>query len=82
MVVDLLVVPPDTAAAAARQTFAVASGRANRRAPTAVLAALHQAPAPVPSPRSAVDRVGAGKAAVAGADATAVWDSAGGHPLR
>jgi Family of unknown function (DUF5994) len=86
---DLLVVPPDTAAAAARQAFAAASDRANRRTPTAVLAALHPAVAPVPSRRPAVDRVAAGKAALARADATAVsdlemaiWDSEGGHPLR
>jgi hypothetical protein len=87
--VDLLVVPPDTAAAAARQAFADASDRANRRTPTAVLASLHTAAAPVPSPRPAADRVASGSVAPAVADAsavpdsgTAVWDSEGGHPLR
>jgi Family of unknown function (DUF5994) len=88
--VDLLVVPPDTPAAAAGQAFTAASDRANRRAPTAVLAALHPAVAPVPLPRPAVDRVAVWQAAPAGAEAeaeavwdseTAVWDSEGGHPL-
>jgi hypothetical protein len=87
--VDLLVVPPDTATAAAQKAFTDASDRANRRTPTAVLAALQPAAAAVPFPRQAVDRVGGRKAALAGADAaaasdseTAVWDSEGGHPLR
>jgi len=87
---DLLVVPPDTEAAGARQAFADASDRANRRTPTAVLATLNPAAARVPSPRRAVDRVAAAKAALpARADAmavsdseTAVWDSEGGHPHR
>ena len=79
--VDLLVVPPDTAAAAARQAFTAASDRANRRAPTAVLAALRPAAAPVSPPRPAADRVAVGKAASAAAEATAVWDSEGGHPF-
>ena len=85
---DLLVVPPDTAAAAARQAFTAASDRANRRTPTAVLAALHPAAAPVPAPQPAVDRLVVGQAAPAGAAAaagdaeTAVWDSEGGHPLN
>jgi hypothetical protein len=78
---DLLVVPPDTEAAAARQAFAAASDRANRRTPTAVLAALQRPAAPVPPPRPAVDQVAVGKAALEGAGATAVWDSEGGHPL-
>jgi hypothetical protein len=85
---DLLVVPPDTPAAAARQAFTAACDRANRRTPTAVLAALHPAAAPVPRPRPAVDRVAVGKAPPAGMEATAawdsemaVWDSEGGHPL-
>jgi hypothetical protein len=86
---DLLVVPPDTPAAAARQAFTAASDRANRRTPTAVLAALHPAAAPVPPPRPAVDRVTVAQAAPAGTEPTAewdsettVWDSEGGHPLR
>jgi hypothetical protein len=66
---DLLVVPPETAAAAARQAFTAASDRANRRTPTAVLASLHPAAAPVPPPRPAADRAAAGKAAPAGAEA-------------
>jgi len=85
---DLLVVPPETAAAAAGQAFAAASDRANRRTPTAVLASLHPAAAPVPSPRAAADRAAAEEAAPAGAVATtvwdtesAVWDSEGGRPL-
>ena len=86
--VDLLVVPPDTTAPAVRQAFTAASDRANRRTPTAGLAGLHPAAAPVPPPRPAVDPVGVGKAAPAGPEATAawdsevtVWDSEGGHPL-
>jgi hypothetical protein len=77
---DLLVVPPDTAEAAARQAFTAASDRANRRTPTALLAALHPAAAPVPPPRPAVDRVAVAEAA-AGVEAMAVWDSEGGRPL-
>jgi hypothetical protein len=82
---DLLVVPPDTAAAAAGQAFTAASDRANRRTPTAVLAALHGVAAPMPRPsRPAVDRVAVGKAALVGAPAagdpeTEMWDSEGGH---
>ncbi len=85
---DLLVVPPDTAAGAARQAFTAASGRANRRTPSAVLAALHPAAAPVPPAQPAVDRLAAGHAVPTerGAEAAwdaeaAVWDSEGGHPL-
>jgi Family of unknown function (DUF5994) len=87
---DLLVVPPDTTAAAARQAFTAASDRANRRTPTAVLTALHPPAAPVPAPQPAVDRLAVGHAAPAEAEAaaaaawnaeTAVWDSEGGHPL-
>jgi hypothetical protein len=76
---DLLVVPPDTTAAAAEQACIAAVDRANRRTPTALLAAVHSAASPVPRPRPAADRVGVGKAA--GAEATAVWDSEGGHLL-
>ena len=84
--VDLLVVPPDTPAAAARQAFAAASDRANTRTPTAVLAALQPTGGPVPPPRPAADRVAVGTAAPAGTEAVwdsegAVWDSEGGHPL-
>jgi Family of unknown function (DUF5994) len=78
--VDLLIVPPDTSAAAARQAFTAASDRTNRRTTTAVLAALQPAAGPVPPPRPAADRVDVGKAASAAAEATAVWDSEGGHP--
>ncbi len=83
---DLLVVPPDTPAAAARQAFAAASDRANTRTPTAVLAALQPTGGPVPPPRPAADRVAVGTAAPAGTEAVwdserAVWDSEGGHPL-
>ena len=85
---DLLVVPPDTAAAAARQAFTAASDRANRHTPTAVLAALHPAAAPVPPVQPAIDRLAVEQAAPTGAAAaasdaeTAVWDSEGGHPLN
>ena len=85
---DLLVVPPDTSAAVARQAFAATTDRDNRRTPTAVLAALHPAAAPAPAPQPAVDRPAAGHAvptkgeAEAAWDAeAAVWDSEGGHPL-
>jgi hypothetical protein len=76
---DLLVVPPDTTAAAARHAFTAASNRANRCTPTALLAAVHPTASPVPRPRPAADPVGVGKAA--GVEATAVWDSEGGHLL-
>ena len=85
---DLLVVPPDTAAAAARQAFTAASDRANRRTPTAVLVALHPAAAPVPPAQPAVIRLAVDQAAPTGAAAaardaeTAAWDSDGGHPLN
>jgi hypothetical protein len=78
---DLLVIPPDTSAEAAGRAFTAASDRANRRTPTAVLAGLYPAAAPVPSPRPAVDPVTVGKAAPAGTEATAVGDSEGGRPL-
>jgi Family of unknown function (DUF5994) len=78
---DLLVVPPDTTAAVARQAFTAASGRTNRETPTALLAALNPAGTPTPTPRPAIDRVGVGKASPPGAEATAVWDSEGGHLL-
>jgi Family of unknown function (DUF5994) len=54
--VDLLVIPPDTRAAAARDAFTAASDRANQSTPTALLAGLHPGAAPVPPPRPAVDR--------------------------
>lgn len=79
---DLLVVPPDTTPAAAQQAFTAAVDHADRRTPTALLAAVHSTGSPVPAPRSAADRVGVGKAAPAEAEATAVWDSEGGHLLR
>jgi hypothetical protein len=78
---DLLVVPPDTTAAVAGQAFTAAVDRADRRAPTALLAALNPTGSPVPRPRPAADRAGVGKAAPAGAEATAVWDSEGDHLL-
>ena len=74
---DLLVVPPDTTSAVAGQAFEAASDRANRRTPTAVLAALHPAASSVHSPRPAP--VAVGKPTPSGAEATAVWDSEGGH---
>src|SRR3954470_10796155 len=61
---DLLVVPPDTTAATARQAFTAASDRANRRTPTAVLSALHPPAAPVPAPQPAVDRLAVDRLAV------------------
>jgi Family of unknown function (DUF5994) len=78
---DLLIVLPDTSAAAAEQAFTAAVDRTNRRTPTALLAALHPTEPPAPRPRADVDRVGVGKAVPAGAEATAVWDSEGGHLL-
>jgi Family of unknown function (DUF5994) len=85
---DLLVIPPDTSAAVARQAFAATTDRGNRRTPTAVLAALQPAGASVPPPRRALDRVTAGEATPAAAEATvvrdsetAVWDSEGGRLL-
>jgi hypothetical protein len=78
---DLLVVPPATTAAVARQAFTAATDRSNRETPTALLAAVHRAGPPVARPRPAVDRVAVGKAAPAGAEATEVWDSEGGHLL-
>lgn len=87
--VDLLVVPPDTPAVAAGRAFTAASDRANRRPPTALLAALQPTGRPVSPRRPAVERVAAGRAAAARAEATAVgdsetavWDSEGGHALR
>jgi Family of unknown function (DUF5994) len=78
---DLLVIPPDTTSAVARQAFTAASGRTNRETPTALLAALRPAGTSTPTSRPAVDRVGVGKAVPAGAEETAVWDSEGGHLL-
>jgi hypothetical protein len=83
---DLLVVPPDAEPAAARQAFNAASDRANRRTPTAVLAALPLSAAGVPRPRRAAARVAAGRAGPAPATAvwnseTEVWDSEGGAAL-
>jgi hypothetical protein len=71
---DLLVVPPDTAAAAAQQAFTAATDHANRRTPTALLGAPGPTGSPIPRPRPAADRVGA--------EETAVWDSEGGHQRR
>jgi hypothetical protein len=78
---DLLVVPPDTPADVVEQAFTAATDRSNRATPTVLLAALHQAGPPAPRPRPAVDRVAVGKAARAGAEATEVWDSEGGHSV-
>ena len=69
--VDLLVVPPDTTAAAAQRAFSAATDRANRATPTALLDALGAAGPPVPSPSSAAAR--------ADLDPTAARDSEGGH---
>jgi hypothetical protein len=79
--VDLLVIPPDTTAQAARQAFTAASGRANRRTATAVLADLQPTGAPVPPPPAAVGRAGVGEDAPTESEATEVWDSEGGHPF-
>jgi hypothetical protein len=78
---DLLVIPPDTPAEVAEQAFTAATDRSNRSTPAAVLAALRQAGTPLPRPRPVADRVAVGKAAPAGTDETAVWDSEGGHLL-
>lgn len=79
---DLLVVPPDTTPAIARQAFTAATDRSNGETPTVLLAALHQSGPPGPRPQPAADRVAVGKAAATGAgvEATEVWDSEGGHP--
>jgi hypothetical protein len=79
--VDLLVVPPDTTAAVARQAFTAASDRGNREAPTALLGALTSAGTPMPTPRPTVDRMAVGKVHSPGVEAMAVWDSEGGHQL-
>jgi Family of unknown function (DUF5994) len=71
---DLLVVPPDTTAAAAQRAFSAATDRANRDTPTALLDALSAAGSPVPTPRSAAVR--------SDIEDTAVWDSEGGHLAR
>lgn len=68
---DLLVVPPDTTAAAAQHAFSAATDRANRLTPTALLDTLSADGRPVPRPRSA--------AAQPDTEATAAWDSEGGH---
>jgi Family of unknown function (DUF5994) len=60
---DLLVIPPDTSAAAAEQACTAAVDRTNRRTPTALLAALHPTAPPMERPRADVHRVGVGKAA-------------------
>lgn len=73
---DLLVVPPDTSAAAAEQASTAAVDRTNRRTPTALLATLH--PTGPPVPRLPAD-VSAGATAPGGTDAAQVWDSEGGH---
>jgi hypothetical protein len=79
--IDLLVAPPDTTAAVAGQAFTTAADRANRETPTALLTALHPPGTPVPRSRPDAHRVGVGKAGPAGPEATAVWDSEGGHLL-
>jgi hypothetical protein len=58
--VELLVVPPDTAPAAAARAMALAATRGNRSSPTAVLAAAEVSDvgneaSPVPASRSAAD---------------------------
>jgi len=79
---DLLVVPPETSADVAGQAFTAATDRSNRETPTTLLAALHQAGPSATRLRPAVDRVAVGKSAPAGAGATEVWDSEGGHLVR
>jgi hypothetical protein len=79
--VDLLVVPPETTAEVAEEAFTAATDPRNRETPTVLLAALHRAGPLVPRPRPAVDRVAVGKPALAGPEATEVWDSEGGHPV-
>ena len=71
---DLLVVPPDTMAAAAQRAFAAATDRANRATPTALLEALGAAGPQVPAPRSAPP--------AHDIEETVVWDSEGGHLAR
>jgi hypothetical protein len=71
---DLLVVPPDTPAPAARRAFAAATDRANRDTPTELLDALSSAGPPVPAPRSVAARPDI--------EEIMVWDSEGGHLVR
>jgi hypothetical protein len=80
--IDLLVVPPDTPAAAARAAFTAVTARTNRRTPSALLAAVQPVGPAVPRPRPAAERVGVPQAAAAAAEQLAVWDSEGGqlHP--
>jgi hypothetical protein len=75
--IDLLVVPPDTTAAVAREAFTAASDRGNRRTPTAVLAAVRQTGAREPAAR----RVAVGTSEAERSGSTAMWDSEGGQHL-
>jgi len=65
--VDVLVVAPRTAAAAARTAMTVAADPANLRRAQAILAAMPAAPAPDPA---------------AGADEQPVWDNEGGRTVE
>lgn len=62
--IDLLVVPPDTEAGAARRAMTIAADPANTMRAPAILAAIRETPGPETGP---------------GADDRAVWDNEGGH---
>jgi hypothetical protein len=70
---DVIIVPPETAAPAAERAFAAATDRADRDEPTALLDELTAAGQQSP-PRSPVAR--------SDSDETARWDSEGGHLAR
>jgi hypothetical protein len=65
--IDLLVVPPRTAGAAATKAMTEAADPANLRRAPAILAAIPEAPAPDPAE---------------GADEQPVWDNEGGHTVE
>jgi uncharacterized protein DUF5994 len=65
--IDLLVVPPQTPAAAATRAMAMAADPANTVRAPQILAAMTAAPPPAPEQ---------------GADPDAVWDNEGGHALE
>jgi hypothetical protein len=71
---DLLVVPPETTAAAAQRAFSAATDRANHDTPTALLDAVSAAGPPGPRPHPVAARPAV--------DETAGWDSEGGHLAR
>jgi hypothetical protein len=71
---DLLVVPPDTTAAAAGHAFSAATDRADRQAPTELLDTLSVAGPPMPPSRVSADQPDT--------ELTAPWHSESGHLYR